>query len=62
MTNNNTNEGRRRVKEELSIDKLREFKGFENINDEEASELVYSLKTFSIILFNSFEEQLKKNI
>ena len=62
MTNNKTKKEVSKVKEELSIGRLREFTGFENIDDEEANEIVYSLKSLSIILFNSFEEHLKKKI
>ncbi len=49
-------------KERLTIEKLRKFDGFENMSDNEADEMVTSLKTLSILLFESFEKHVYKTV
>ena len=46
----------------LTIDKLREFKGYEKMNDDEASEMVSSMNLLSRMLFDSFEKHVFKTI
>ncbi|MGQ0828583.1 MAG: hypothetical protein ACT4ON_09330 [Bacteroidota bacterium] len=46
-------------KEELTIDKLKKFKGLENLSDEQAQETLFCIKTFSSILYEFINEQEK---
>lgn len=36
----------------LSIEELKSFRGFENLNDEEADEIINSLLQLAIIVYN----------
>jgi len=39
-------------REPLTIEKLRTFKGMENLTDEQAQELLFSIQAFAIILYD----------
>lgn len=45
--------------ENLTVEKLREFKGFENVGDEEAQEIVASIQELSIILYEFINQDLQ---
>ncbi|HKC67960.1 MAG TPA: hypothetical protein VKG26_06995 [Bacteroidia bacterium] len=50
-------------KEELTVEKLKTFEGFENIGDEEAQETVFAIQTLASILYEYTNEQARiKNI
>lgn len=38
----------------LTIEKLREFRGFENVSDEEAEKVIHSVKELSVILYQYY--------
>lgn len=42
---------------ELSYAELRKMKGYENVSEEEAAEIIYQLKELSNILFDIFTNQ-----
>ena len=44
----------------LTVKKLKEFKGFENICDDEANEILNTYDLFSSIMFKSFQKQILK--
>ncbi|MBA3970551.1 MAG: hypothetical protein H0X46_00075 [Bacteroidetes bacterium] len=46
-------------KEALTLDKLKTFKGLENLTDEEAQETLFCIQTFSSILYAFINEQTK---
>lgn len=46
--------------EKLTVEKLRKFKGFENISDDEATELISSYRIFSSITYNCFQKYIIK--
>lgn len=46
-------------KEELTTEKLKTFKGLENLNDDEAQETVFAIKTLAIIFYEFTNEQAK---
>ncbi len=48
-------------REELTIEKLKTFKGFENIEDEEAENIILTVKTFAKLTFRYYN-QLKNNL
>lgn len=49
--------------EKLTIERLKKFKGFENINDKEAEALISSYELFSNITYAIFQNKiLKKTI
>ncbi len=45
----------------LTIEKLKSFKGFENITDEEAIEIVFALQTFANILHDLMSSKSEDN-
>lgn len=47
-------EGKRKPCPGLTIEKLREFKGFESVSDDEAERIIYSVKELSIILYHHY--------
>lgn len=56
MLNKNKNE----IPEDLTVEKVKQFKGFENISDEEAENIAYSLKQFSLLTYRYYQRQKKK--
>lgn len=44
-------------KEELTVEKLKTFDGFENIEDKEAQETVFAIQTLASILYEFTNEQ-----
>ncbi len=44
-------------KKPLTVETLRTFKGMETLSDEEAQEIIFSLETFCIILFEAVKAQ-----
>jgi hypothetical protein len=46
--------------EDLTIEKVKQFKGFENISDEQAQHIADTLKKFSIIVYNYFQRTNKQ--
>ena len=46
-------------KEELTVEKLKTFKGFENLEDKEAQETVFAIQTLANILYEFTNEQSK---
>ena len=48
-------------KEPLTVEKLKTFKGFENIDDEKAQETVFAIQTLAAILYEyTMEQQVLK--
>lgn len=47
-------------KQELSIEKLRAYNGFENVSDDEAEEHLKLIKTFARILYDIYQQENKK--
>jgi hypothetical protein len=47
--------------ESLTVEKLRSFKGFENISDEEAIEIVFALQTLANILYDLINDKSEDN-
>lgn len=45
-------------REELTIEKLREFPGFENVNDQEAEIIVNTVKSLALIIYKNFDALL----
>ena len=45
---------------ELTTDQLKKFEGFENMTEEEAKEIIFSLKELSRILFGMFAKSIEK--
>lgn len=46
----------------LTIEELRSFEGLKNLTDEQAKEAIDTIETFSIIMFNIYNNQkLKQN-
>jgi len=48
-------------KENLTVEKLRTFKGLENLNDTDAQETVFAIQTLANILYDFTKEQNTKN-
>ncbi len=46
-------------KEELTVEKLKTFKGLENLNNDEAQETVFAIKTLASIFYEFTNEQVK---
>lgn len=46
-------------KEALTLEKLKTFKGLENLTDEEAQETLFCIQTFSNILYAFINQQKK---
>lgn len=47
-------------KEELSIEKLRTFKGFEKVTEEEGNRIIEMIKEFTMIIYECFMNRVKK--
>lgn len=45
----------------LTVEKLREFEGFENISDKEAGELINTYRQFSLLTYEFFNRQILNN-
>lgn len=46
-------------KEELTVEKLKTFKGLENLKDDEAQETVFAIQTLASIFYEYTNEQVK---
>lgn len=55
-----SNEKKNEIPEDLTIEKVKQFKGFENISDEEAENIAYSLKQFSLLTYRYYQRLKKK--
>jgi hypothetical protein len=49
------------LKEVLTVEKLRSFEGMGHLSDAEAQEIVYSIRTFSNIVYEFLKEKNSKN-
>jgi len=50
-------------KEELTVEKLKTFEGFENLEDKEAQETVFAIQTLASIIYDFANEQKRiKNL
>jgi len=47
-------------KNELTIEKLRTYDGFETVDEEEAEEHIKLIKTFARVLFDIYQQENKK--
>ena len=54
------NKNKNKIPEDLTVEKVKQFKGFENISDEEAENIAYSLKQFSLLTYRYYQRQKKK--
>ena len=46
--------------EELNIEKLRTFKGFEKVTEEEGNKIIESIKEFTMIVYECFMNTVKR--
>lgn len=44
----------------LTIEKLKTFKGFESVSEDEAAKIIYSIKEFSIIAYHYYLDIKKR--
>ena len=49
------------IKEDLTLDELRAFEGFENVSDEEGLTILHTIITFSDIVFSIYSKQKSAN-
>ena len=47
---------------ELTIDRLKKYKGFENINDDEAMEHIRTMDIIISLAFKSFQRKIKRKV
>lgn len=47
-------------KNELTIEKLRNYEGFENVDEAEAKEHIKLIKTFARVLYDIYQQENKK--
>ena len=47
------------IKENLTVEELRTFEGFENVSDEEGKAILETIITFSDIVFSIYSKQKK---
>ena len=52
--------GIEQAKEELTIEKLRAYDGFEDVDEEEAKEHIKLIKTFARVLFDIYQQENRK--
>lgn len=52
--------GIEQAKEELTIEKLRAYDGFEDVDEEEATEHIKLIKTFARVLFDIYQQENRK--
>jgi hypothetical protein len=52
--------GIEQAKEELTIEKLRAYDGFEDVDEEEAEEHIKLIKTFARVLFDIYQQENRK--
>jgi hypothetical protein len=45
------------IKEDLTLEELRTFEGFENVSDEEGKAILHTIITFSEISFSIYSKQ-----
>ena len=57
-----SNEKKNGIHEDLTVEKVKQFKGFENISDEEAENIAYSLKQFSLLTYRYYQRLKKKEL
>jgi hypothetical protein len=55
------NQNKKENNEDLTIEKVKGFKGFENISDDEANDIALSIKQFSLLAYNYYKKFKKKN-
>ena len=55
-----SNEKKNEIPEDLTVEKVKQFKGFENISDEEDENIAYSLKQFSLLTYRYYQRQKEK--
>jgi hypothetical protein len=46
--------------QDLTIEKLRTFVGFESTSDEEAENIIQTIKQFTIIAYNSYRKNIEQ--
>ena len=51
-----SNQKKKENNEDLTIEKVKQFKGFENISDDEACNIAFSLKQFSLLAYNYYRK------
>ena len=56
----NNRDVKKKEKEKLTIEKLREFEGFEDISDEEAEEQLRAMDVIITLAFKSFQRKIIK--
>ena len=49
-----------RLVQDITADDVRKIKGYENISDEQAEELLFALEKLAIITYNSWQHSKKK--
>ncbi len=49
-------------KEDLTVEKLRTFKGFEKVSDEEAEQIIHSVKELSVIICQHYLNTKKSEL
>lgn len=52
--------GIEQTKEELTVEKLRAYDGFEDVDEEEAKEHIKLIKTFARVLFDIYQQENRK--
>jgi lipase chaperone LimK len=52
--------GIEQAKDDLTIEKLRAYDGFEDVDEEEAKEHIKLIKTFARVLFDIYQQENKK--
>ncbi len=57
---NKTTHKEEQPKSELTLEKLRTYKGFENVSDEKAAEDIKAIKTFARILYDIYQRESRK--
>ena len=53
---------RRLNNKDLTIEKLREFKGFESVTEEEAELIIDTTKELCFLMYNAFQNSIKTEI
>lgn len=61
MSTKDKNKSLNPSKEQLSVEKLKTFSGFENISDKDAEEIVFAIQTFAIILHDLINHRSEPN-
>jgi hypothetical protein len=56
-----SNQKKKENYEDLTIEKVKQFKHFENISDEEARNIAFSLKQFSLLAYSYYKKSEKES-